>query len=197
MLKGNLSTRPFYNDRLISLIVGLVVMVALALTAFNGWQLYSLSKRRAELRADISRHETEAGRIQRDADLLRKSVDASYLTLLANATHEANNIIDQRTFSWTTFFGVIEKALPLDVRLVAIQPRIERKDFKVALAVISKSADDINRFVDVLDQTGVFLDVLPKTQTPQDDGTYLTVLDTTYVAPSSRPATPKPGKGRP
>ena len=39
MLRGNLSSRPFYNERLVSLGIGLIAAVAVALTVFNGYKL--------------------------------------------------------------------------------------------------------------------------------------------------------------
>jgi hypothetical protein len=50
MLKGNLANRPFYNQRMISIVVGVIAIVALGLAAFNGWELYTLSRSRADLR---------------------------------------------------------------------------------------------------------------------------------------------------
>jgi hypothetical protein len=35
VLRGNLSTRPFYNERLVTLGLALAAVAALALTAFN------------------------------------------------------------------------------------------------------------------------------------------------------------------
>ena len=49
MLKGNLSTRPFYNERLVSLAFGLIAVLAFFLTVFNAGQLISLSRERAAL----------------------------------------------------------------------------------------------------------------------------------------------------
>ena len=48
MLKGNLSSRPFYNERLVSAALVLIAALALALTAFNGSKLYTLSTQRSE-----------------------------------------------------------------------------------------------------------------------------------------------------
>ena len=35
MLRGNLSTRPFYNERFVTIAMVLIALGALALTAFN------------------------------------------------------------------------------------------------------------------------------------------------------------------
>jgi hypothetical protein len=203
MLKGNLSTRPFYNERLIGLLIALVAVAGLALAAFNTMQLVSLSQRRGALKAEIERNDAEAGRISREAAALRAQVDVKGLRLLAASTHEANQLIDQRTFSWTAFFGQVEKTLPLDAYLVGVSPRIEKGDIKVRMLVVSKTSEDAYTFVKALETDGIFYDTLPVQSRQNDDGTYTTEIQASYLAPrSAKPSTPvEPakagGKGRP
>jgi len=45
----NLSTRPFYNERLVHLLLGLAALLIVGLSAFNLWQWRSLSERHARL----------------------------------------------------------------------------------------------------------------------------------------------------
>jgi len=199
MLKGNLSNRPFYNQRLISLVSAIIAIAAIGLTAFNAWELYTMSKARADLRTRIAKDQNEATRIQREAETQHRLVDPKIMNALAANTREANTLIDLRTFSWTIFFGLIEKAMPLDARLVAVSPRVEKKEFKVALSVASKSSDDVNAFVKALEATGAFYDIVPGQTTVDDqDGTILTILETSYFPPNSGPRPVRAaGKGRP
>lgn len=44
MLRGNLSTRPFYNERLVTLGLLLAAVVAVALSIFNVSQVLSLPR---------------------------------------------------------------------------------------------------------------------------------------------------------
>jgi len=197
MLKGNLSNRPFYNQRLISVVVGVITIAALALAAFNGWELYNDSKTRADLRAKIAKDNAETARIQREAEAQHRLVDPKVMNALAAHTREANTLIDLRTFSWTIFFGLIEKAMPYDARLVAVSPRVEKKEFKVLMSVASKTSDDVSAFVKALEATGAFYDIVPgETQVNDQDGTIQTILTTSYLPPGSA-APPKAGKGRP
>src|SRR5688572_2524459 len=93
MLRGNLSTRPFYNERLVTLLILLVAVVALALTAYNGTRLVALSQQRSELKAAIDQNESQSARIRTEADRLQKSIDRSTLNVIAASTREANQII--------------------------------------------------------------------------------------------------------
>jgi hypothetical protein len=193
MLKGNLSTRPFYNEKVVSLVLGLVALVAIALTVFNTLQLISLTRQRRVLNSHIARDRGEAARITGQADAIKRTVDQSRLLLLAGSTREANGLIDQRTFSWTEFFGLIEKTMPRDVRLVGVSPRVEKGEFKIAMRVIARTPDDLAAFTEGLAGTGSFYDVaLLETQRNDDDTDTLTLI-AGYLAPASAgPPTPAP-----
>ena len=190
MLKGNLSTRPFYNEKLVSLAVGLVLLIAIGLTIFNTYELISLMGERRVLNAHIARDRGEATRITGQADALRRTVDQPRLQLLASSTREANGLIDQRTFSWTEFFGLIEKALPRDVRLIGVSPRVEKGEFKIGMRVETRTPDNLKEFTDALAATGAFYDVvLSETQRNDTDTDTLTL-----VAGYLPPAGPGPGR---
>jgi hypothetical protein len=197
MLKGNLSTRPFYNEKMVSLGVGLVLLVAIGLTIFNTLQLMSLMRERRVLNAHIARDRGEAARITAQADAVRRTVDQPRLQLLASSTREANTLIDQRTFSWTEFFGLIEKALPRDVRLLGVSPRVEKGEFKIGMRVNTRTPENLKDFTDALAATGAFYDVvLAETQRSDDDTDTLTLV-AGYLPPAGVSPGRKGGPAKP
>ena len=185
MLRGNLSTRPFYNERLATLAIVLFAVVALALTVFNATELVRLSAERRESVARIERDQAEASKIRAETATLQKTVDRALLTELAGDTHEANEIIDQRMFSWTRFFSVIEKTLPIDVRLVMVSPRLERGVFRVAITVVAKSLVDVGDFTDALGGTGMFYDVVATDRASREDGSFRATIEASYLEAGS------------
>jgi hypothetical protein len=202
MLRGNLSSRPFYNQRLVTLALVLVGVIAAVLTAYNVSELRTLSGQRRALVERIQRDQQSAQQINRDAVALQKSVDQSVLRVLAAATREANDLIDQRTFSWTVFFGLIERTIPLDVHLVAVSPGIDRGNIKVTMTVVARRHEQLEQFVNALQGAGgAFYDVAPHAQQANDDGTWAATLEAFYLPPTGapKPATAgrKNGKGRP
>ena len=201
MLRGNLSTRPFYNERFVSIAMALIALAALALAAFNVTELVALSKRRSELTAKIARADAETRKIQGETDSLKRAADNKTLVTLAGSTREANSLIDQRTFSWTVFFGLIEKKLPLDVRLVAVSPKVDKGVFTVTMIVVAKTTNDLSTFDDALLEDGTFYDVLPSAFQQNDDGTLTATIVSAYNPPNAPPKPPKPpktsGKGQP
>ena len=193
MLRSNLSTRPFYNERLASLAILLAILVALALTAFNVTRIVALTQQRSVFAAEIGRDQNEAARIRNAALAVQKSIDQQTMRTLVTQTREANGLIDARTFSWTAFFENIEKTLPLDARLVGVSPRVEKGQFLIAMAVIARTPDDLKAFTDALQGTGAFYDVGVATSQRNDDGTISARIEAGYLAPR----TVAIGKGRP
>lgn len=195
MLRGNLASRPFYNERLVTAGIALVALVAVAVALFDGYRLYGLSQQRAELKSRIDRDAAQAQQIERAAVTLQRNIDRATLVQLAGSTQEANVLIDQRTFSWTVFFGLIEKTIPFDLRLVRVAPRIERGNIRVTISVVGRKLDDIDAFVDALQATGAFYDLLARNkERSEEEDTYRADVVAYYLAPNQPKPAAKPVK---
>jgi hypothetical protein len=183
MLKGNLSSRPFYNEGLVNVLLLAGLVVGIALTIFNVTSILRYNSERTTRTAVQREAETETARLQQTTQRERNSVDRNALTVLGFETYEANALIDQRLFSWTVFFGLVEKALPLDVRLVAVAPKVERGELRIDMIVNAKRRDDIAAFLDALQNTGSFYDMNAEGQQQNDAGSYDATLSGGYQAP--------------
>jgi len=124
VLRTNLATRPFYNDRAVHAAIGAAAAVLLAITILNVVAIVTLSRRNTELSSRVNAQRAEAEHLTAEAARIRRSINKDELELVVNAAAEANALIDQRTFSWTQFFNVIESTLPPDVMLSAVRPSI-------------------------------------------------------------------------
>jgi hypothetical protein len=198
MLRSNLATRPFYNERLVSLAIVLGIVAVVALTAFNVSQIMSLSKERAVFKAAQEKDDKDAAVVSAGAQAVQRSVDAVRLVALGRQTREANELIDQRTFSWTQFFGHVEQTLPLDARLIAVAPRVARGEFLITMIVNGKAEGDLEDFIEQLLGTGAFYDVSATALNMNDDNTVNgTIVAHYYLAPKAlKTAAPAAGKGR-
>jgi hypothetical protein len=170
MLRGNLATRPFYNQRLVTLLLLLVAVGVAALTLFNVREFMALSAKRGELKTRIDQDRAEADRIAGENARLRQTVDYAALRRLSGDTAEANTLIDERTFSWTTFFTIVQDAIPYDVRLISVTPKIEKTRIQIRLVAFAKSQADLYEFIARLQRTKKFRDSLITSQQIQDDG---------------------------
>lgn len=183
MLKGNLATRPFYNERLVTLVIALVGVIGLALAAYNVTRIVDLSGQRSALRSRIAHDTGDAARIDAETQSIQKSINVDQLNGLAASTTEANDLIDQRTFSWTAFFTIVSKTLPLDARLVSVAPKLDKGNLTVQMSVVARTDADLATLVKAITDTGAFYDVLPLSTNTNEDGTITAIVSAGYLPP--------------
>lgn len=185
MLRTNLSTRPFYNVRAVQLTLGVFAGLVLGITLFNVVEIVRLAASQRSLGSSAAEAEAEAARLRSEAARIRSQINPQELQVVANAAREANGIIDQRAFSWTSLFGQFESTLPPDVRITAVRPRLERSGtFVVAIAAQARRAEDLDAFVEALESKGAFRDVLAVQEQTNDAGLIEAVIEGTYVPPA-------------
>jgi len=187
MLGGNLSTRPFYNERAVSIAVAVLAGATVLMTVFNAAELIHLSTARRQIQAVVQRDQAEATRIRREASDTGREAPRRVLADVAAATRYANDLIDQRTFSWTAFFTVIERTLPGDVRLVDVSPRVEQGVFRVTMNVIARDLRALGTFIEALRGAGTFREVAAIDQQLNDDDTYGATVGAIYVPTGQAP----------
>lgn len=191
MIRTNLSTRPFYNERAVHLALGALGVVVLALTLVNLYEIVKLSGQNTELSSRINQDRSEADRLRREATRIRRGIDQDELQVVVAAAREANTIIDQRTFSWTRFFNVIEANMPPDVMLRAVQPSVQADGTRVSMVVFGRRVEDVDEFIEKLEAAGAFEGLLAS-QMEEADGLVRAVVEGWYVPvvdpPEKRPA---------
>jgi Tfp pilus assembly protein PilN len=196
MLRANLSTRPFYNERLVTLLLGVSALVVLVVTLLNLYRVVTLTARVSALGAEAEQAERTGVDLRQQAARARSSVDQARLTAVATAAHEANTLIDRRTFSWTELFNRFEATLPPDVRIAAVRPSVgEDGDLTLGIAVVARSVDAIDTFIEALEETGAFEDVLSREERiNEDDEVEATLRGRYHAGPRTAPAAGEPAR---
>jgi Tfp pilus assembly protein PilN len=189
MLRTNLSTRPFYNERAVHLGLGLVAAVVLALTVVNIVEVVHLSRQNTVLSATMRDDRRAAEDLARKARATRQGIDQEALKVVVAAAREANTLIDGRTFSWTALFNQIESTLPPEVMLSSVRPTIEDGATKITLVALGRKTADLDEFMEKLEATGAFENVLPRQRNLNEDGLTLVTIEALYVpeAPPDEP----------
>ena len=182
MIRSNLATRPFYNQRLVNLWLLLLAAIVAAATLFNITRARSDSGSNTELASQAAQNVARTNELRRTATALRASLDAKQLEAVSVDAREANNLIDRRTFSWTALFNRFETTLPDEVRITSVRPKVDR-DHKITLtiAIVAKSVNDVDRFMSQLDETGAFKELYSTEERPNEDGQIESVLTMVYV----------------
>ena len=196
MLKTNLATRPFYNERAIHVLLVLAAGIVLLITLLNVSRIVTLSSRSTQLSAGSSAARSEAVRLSTEATRIRKTINKDELALIVGAAEEANALIDQRTFSWTEFFNQIEATIPPDVMLTSVRPSFKEGVTSVTMIVLAKKPADVDEFVEKLEATGAFENVLAATSELTDDGLQRATIHSEYVGNPVEPET-SPAAGTP
>jgi Tfp pilus assembly protein PilN len=162
-LGTNLATRPFYNERTVRIILAVSALILLGLTVFTVTRLAAFTGRDRSLGTETTAAETKTRELKRDVARLRSGIDAKHVADISAATHEANLAIDQRTFSWTELFNRLEAALPPNVRLSAVRPVVDEEGrLTVKLTVLGRDVDSVDHYLDALEKTGAFHDLLSR-----------------------------------
>ena len=185
MLRGNLATRPFYNERAVQAVLTALVVGLGLLSVFTVWQLVSLTSQQRELASRIARDEGRAAELRREAQQVRSRLDAVRLEATIKATREANAVIDARTFSWTALVNVIERTIPADVRLQAVTPVLERDVLMVQFVVNTRRVEPVGAFMDRLEAAGAFRELRSVEEQLLDDGSYNVVCTGRYLGPGA------------
>jgi len=182
VIRTNLATRPFYNERLVNLWVLLLAAVVVAATVFNVTRARSDSGSNTELASQAAQNAARTIELRRTASGLRASLDAKQLEAISADAREANNLIDRRTFSWTALFNRFETTLPDDVRITSVRPKVDR-DHKVTLtiSVVGRTVKDVDEFMSRLDETGSFKNLYSTEERPNEDGQIESTLVMVYV----------------
>jgi len=201
MIRTNLSTRPFYNERAVSVWLLAFLVVVVVATVFNATRVLRYSHSDTELGTAASQDEARASDLRTAAAKLRNSVDAKLIDIASADARQANDLIDRRTFSWTELFNVFEKTLPDEVRITAVRPKVDRGQFGLTISVVARGVEDLNTFMNSLESTGAFQRVGSAIEERVNDQGQLQASVETVYKPSTghaagRGARTTPGAGR-
>jgi type IV pilus assembly protein PilN len=195
VIRTNLSTRPFYNERAVHIGLIALAVVVVAATAFNVSRVIRYSRSDTQLATQASRDESRAADLRQQAAQLRASVDPKQVEFASADARQANDLIDRRTFSWTELLNRFETTLPDEVHLTSVKPRLDRERGIVLLvSVVARSVDDIAEFMENLESTGAFASVRPAEDHVNEDGLLEAALDMTYT-PGGKLVTTGRGSG--
>jgi hypothetical protein len=171
MLRTNLSTRPFYNERAVHVVLGLVALVVLALTVVNVVEVVRLSRDNTVLSSSMRDDRTAASDLTRKAREARQGINQDELKLIVGAAREANTLIDG--------------------------PTIDEGGTNITLSAVGRRPADLDEFIEKLEATGAFENVLARQRNLIDDGMTQATIEGLYVpeaspteavAPSAAPA---------
>lgn len=194
-LRTNLSTRPFYNERAVRVLLGGLLLLVLAVTVAHVVRAVSLQNEERDLSARATAATGEAERLRAEAKTMTAQIDQKELAVIAAAAAEVNGVIERRTFSWGAFLSDLEATLPGDVRVLSLEPQAGPDGMHVVLNVEARTTRDLAAFMDALEARGTFRSVVPRGQTYSDD-VIAAMIQATYQRPPERGPAVTPASAR-
>jgi hypothetical protein len=193
MLRTNLSTRPFYNDRAVRAALLGLALIAVGLIAFNAIEILRLERAGREARQTVAQNAVQARDFLEKARVIRQSINQTALQAVQVSARDANALIDRRAFSWTALLNYFQATLPPDVRIASVTPQIDAEGrMLVAISCFTRRAEDLYEFADALESTGAFSEVLPRQLATEEDGTLRAEVQGYYLGPVRGAASPSP-----
>ena len=194
MLRTNLASRPFYNQRGVRAGLLALALIAIGLTVFNAIEILRLESAGREARQLVAQNAAQGREMRDKARDIRQSINQSRLAAVQTAAREANVLIDRRAFSWTALLNQFQLTLPPDVRITGVRPTIDDEGrMLVSITAFARRVEDLAEFIDALETTGHFTAVLSRTNTVEEDGTWRSELQGYYGVPEKGAAeAPRP-----
>lgn len=207
MLRTNLASRPFYNERVVRAGLLVVALLTMAFALFNAARIVSLRGHTADLNGRIAEANKRSAELSAEAQRIRQALNQQDLTTVQAAARQANELIERRAFSWTALFNHFENTLPPSVRITAVQPQVDNEGRLVlSITAVSRQVEDLQRFIDQMEDSGAFTSTLARAESIEEDGSRRTQIQGFYrgtpvepkaetnAAPASVTTPPSPGR---
>ena len=156
----NLARRPFTNDLLPWIVVGVLGAASLGLTVWNMSLFVSVRSQISDLQDQRSALTARQRDAERETAALIKTGRDTIQELGASRATFANKIIQQWAFRWTALFNELETVIPYGVRLRTIRPRFE-EGVRIRLGGMAKNNESFWDFQLSLLDAPAFGDVYP------------------------------------
>lgn len=189
----NLATRPFRNERLPALVLGLALLGLLVLTVKHALFLREvLPGRTAVVEGEVRGLEQELVALRSEVrSLPRERPEAGALT----EWRAIRSLVDQRVFSWARLLGRLEAVIPPNVRLMSIAPTVKDGQISLEISAVGRSLDDGFAFLNALQASPDFGDVVPSSvgEVTDQGGVRGEIRYTMSYHPDATPPAPLPG----
>ena len=93
MRTGNLSTRPFYNERLVSAILGVLLIGVMIAAAVGIGHAISLSSQYEALTSRAQRNDSEAKAFKKALSVVQNEASTKEIDFIAKATRDEKKVL--------------------------------------------------------------------------------------------------------
>jgi type IV pilus assembly protein PilN len=167
----NLSTKPLHTHRRFLALAGIVGVIAGLFFLGIGWHVYSVRRAEAAVREKVEKLRAEMAALERQRRDLEQFFNQPENAKLHERSAFLNTLIDEQSLNWTQMFMDLEKILPGGVRVVSIQPKLDKERVEVKLVVGAMNDEAKLKFLHALEKSPAFTHVQLVNETNVPPGT--------------------------
>ncbi len=161
-LKFNLSQKPFYDVKKLVIFTSFLYFIAIVLTSFTAYKVYNFFKFSEDSEAKIIALSEELKKYQEENNKLNRELSIIDKKKIVETSEVINNLIKERSFSWSKLLQELEGTLPEDVRLMSLSTSGSTKgNINIRISALSSKRDGMLKTVDALKEKKVFFNVKP------------------------------------
>lgn len=157
----NLASKPFVNQRKFYLILVLLVAVLLAGSAWNISRYRVIHAYKVADSVEIAASRTRLAEMEKEEALLRQRLQRPEIAEFLEKAEYLNQLIDQRTFSWTRLLNELETLTPPNVQIASLRPKLEKGAIDIEIVANARTDQDAILFVSNLEGGNSFFNVRP------------------------------------
>lgn len=175
----NLATHPVRNRRLFYSLAGLLGGLSLIIILVSGNVFLSYRAQARKVSADILVVD-EAAKSARRADRKYTTQIDELRAAHKNKVDFTNNIIFEKSFSWTDFLSRFEKILPESCYIVSLVPAVQdASDVVIRFKVACPNLDDLLTLINALNELG-YQNVRLMHESRSDSGMFIYEMSLNY-----------------
>jgi Tfp pilus assembly protein PilN len=140
-IRLNLATNPLLSHRRFLAGSAVAGVLGLLLLFGLGWRAYNLRKAEEDLRARSDKIQKEMATVERERNELEKFFAQQEAAGFQDHAKFVVEVLQARSINWTQMFMDLERILPPGVRIVHIQPKLEKGMVSVHFVVGATSQE--------------------------------------------------------
>lgn len=155
-IRLNLATKPLESNRSFAAGAALVGGLGVLAMLFLSWHAFSVWRTNAQLRDEETKIETDMSRLRGQRANIEQFFNEDTTVQQVDRAKFLNSLIAQRAFPWTKIFMDLERNMPVGVRVVSIEPKLEGDHLELRLNVGAIDDDSKLKFLKSLESAPEF-----------------------------------------
>ncbi len=141
----NLSSGDYLKRRIILSILYLTMVVVVVLTGLDLMKLNEMKENKAAFDARMNRVMNEQRELQEEIGKMGRKVSDDAIKTMQNEIQLINQLLRQKSFSWTAFLSDLEDRVPVKLSVARIQP-----DFNTGQVILGGSAPSLKEVTELI-----------------------------------------------